>query len=199
VIITDNILYLDDYINFYNKKNNTLLIIKPYKNTLKNGIIIDREKFIMKMTKVLEKNRLNKNLFSEGVSVISNNLFNKESKLLIKQTMEELNYVKIDFIQETNFLKVNKDNIFINCNYEYFYILFNNSSGNVICNIYKNDAINKALIKSIIKLINKRNVILYGKNYKEIKNILEKNHIEYFRFEETDNLIIKFLLNSKKV
>ena len=45
----NNILYLDDYINIYNLKNNKLITIKPYKNTLENGLIIDKDKFNKKL------------------------------------------------------------------------------------------------------------------------------------------------------
>ena len=51
----DNIIYIDDYINLYNKKNHKLIITKPYNNTLRNGFIIDKDKFIKKMNKISSK------------------------------------------------------------------------------------------------------------------------------------------------
>lgn len=195
----DNILYLDDYINLYNKNSHKLIVTKPYKKTLKNGFIIDKEKFIEKFNMILENHKLKNNFFSENIIVVINNMYNSQSKFLIKEVMEDLNYKKVTFINESNFLKINKNVIYINCNYEYFYFLYTGFEGNIQCNLYKNDLVNKNLIKYIIKLINKPNIILYGKNYKEIKNILEKSKIDYYIFEETENLIIKFLLNSKKM
>ena len=60
----NNVLYLDDYINFYNSKNKKIIITKPYKNTLKCGRIIDRDKFIKKFNKIILDNHLNNNLFN---------------------------------------------------------------------------------------------------------------------------------------
>lgn len=195
----DNILYLDDYINLYNKNSHKLIVTKPYKKTLESGFIIDKEKFIEKFNMILENHKLKNNFFSENIIVIINNMYNSQSKFLIKEVMEDLNYKKVTFINESNFLKINQNVIYINCNYEYFYFLYTGLEGNIQCNLYKNDLVNRNIIKYIIKLINKPKIILYGKNYKEIKNILEKSKIDYYIFEETENLIIKFLLNSKKM
>jgi len=195
----DNILYLDDYINLYNKKSNKLIIIKPYKNTLRNGFVIDKEKFVKKLNSTLEKNNLKNVFIKEDIFIIINNLYSRQEKVFIKEVMEELEYKNINFIQEINYLKQDKKNVYINCNFKYFYLIYTNNLGNVEINLYKNDNINKCIIKNIIKLLNKEQVFLYGKNFKEIKSILEKEKINYYFFDEADNLLINFLLNDKKV
>lgn len=195
----DNILYLDDYINLYNKKNNMLLIIKPYKNTLRNGIIIDRNKFINKIRKLIKEYNLDGTFFAENISIITSKLHTKEDKILLKEIMDELNYKIVNFVQETDYIKLNKETIYINYNKSYFYILYLNEFGNSEINLYKNDHINNKLISNILGELNSKNIILYGKNIKELENILKKEKIEYYFYEDSDNLLIKILLHNKKV
>lgn len=195
----DNILYLDDYINLYNKENHKLIIAKPYKNTLRNGKIIDREKFKKKFKNTLEKYELKESIFRESLIIIINNLFSKEDKILIKDIMEDLNYKNITYIHELDYLKINKKTLLINCNHNYFYFLYTNKFGNTNINIYINDNLNKKNFLNLISILNKENIVLYGKNYKEFKNILEENNINYYFYDNADNLIINVLLNNKKV
>jgi len=195
----DNILYLDDFINLYSKKNHTLIILKPYRNTLRNGMIIDRNKFIKKFQKIIDEYNLGSTFFNENIFIVLNNLHTYEDKILLKDIMEELNYKNIKFIQETEYLKLNKDNIYINYNNSYFYILYINELGKIEVNLYKKDDINNGVIKYIINILNAKNIILYGKNIKELENILKKEKIDYYFYDDSDNLLIKFLLHNKKV
>lgn len=195
----DNILYLDDFINLYSKKNHALIILKPYRNTLRNGMIIDRHKFIKKFQKIIDEYNLGSTFFNENIFIVINNLHTYEDKILLKDIMEELNYKNIKFIQETEYLKLNKDNIYINYNNSYFYILYINELGKIEVNLYKKDDINNGVIKYIIKSLNAKNIILYGKNIKELENILKKGKIDYYFYDDSDNLLIKFLLHNKKV
>ena len=195
----DNILYLDDFINLYSKKNHALIILKPYRNTLRNGMIIDRNKFIKKFQKIIDEYNLGSTFFNENIFIVINNLHTYEDKIFLKDIMEELNYKNIKFIQETEYLKLNKDNIYINYNNSYFYILYINELGKIEVNLYKKDDINNGVIKYIIKSLNAKNIILYGKNIKELENILKKEKIDYYFYDDSDNLLIKFLLHNKKV
>ena len=194
-----NILYLDDYINFYDEKNHQLIIAKPYKNTLRNGFIIDREKFNKKFLQMLDSYDLKQKFFSESLIIVINNLFTKEDKILIKEIMENLNYKNIKFVQEIKYLKVDKTTLYINCNVTYYYLIYTNYLGNVEINLYKNDELNKNYLVNIIKYLNKDKIILYGKNFKEIVNLINKQNIDYYYYKESDNLMIHYLLNNKKV
>lgn len=190
----ENILYLDDYINFYNKKKNSLIIEKPYKNTLENGKIINNDKFLKSIKKILDKNKIHPGLINEELTIICTSLFNKVDKNNLKNIMENLNYKKINFISELDLLKMNKNKLVINCNYSYYYFYYTDEGGNVSVNLYKNDNLNKSILKHLIKSTNKKEVILYGKNYKEIKNILEVNKIDYYFYEGSENVLINMLL-----
>lgn len=190
----ENILYLDDYINFYNKKKKSLIIEKPYKNTLENGKIINNDKFLKSIKKILDKNKIHPGLINEELTIICTSLFNKVDKNNLKNIMENLNYKKINFISELDLLKVNKNKLVINCNYSYYYFYYTDEIGNISINLYKNDNLNKSILKNLVKSTNKKEVILYGKNYKEIKNILEDNKIDYYFYEGSENVLINILL-----
>ncbi|MBE6156586.1 MAG: hypothetical protein E7161_02455 [Firmicutes bacterium] len=195
----DNIIYIDDYINLYNKKNHKLIIAKPYKNTLRNGFVIDKDKFIKKMNKLLENNNLKNSFFNENITIVINNLYKKQDKIFIKEIIEELDYKNIKLLNEIDYLKIDKKVLYINCNKSYFYFLYTNCFGDIETNLYKNDNVNKSLVINIIKHLQKEILVLYGKNYLEISNILQREKIDYYFFEDSENLIIQILLNSKKV
>lgn len=195
----DNILYLDDYINLYNKKNDKLIVSKVGKDVLRNGFIIDRDKFIKRFNSIILENNIKGKIFNENINIVINNLYTIEDKLLIKEVFSNLNYNNIYFIQEVDYIKIYKDRVYINCNYSYFYMLYSDELGKIKVNLYKNDVVNKKVILDILKSLNKRVVFLYGKNYNEIKNIINKEDIMYYYFECSDNLMINLLLNDKKV
>ena len=195
----DNIIYLDDYINLYNKKLNKIIIIKPYKDTLYNGVISNRKKFIKLYNKILDKYKLKNNFINENITIIINNLYTEENKLQIKEIMEELYYKKIYFIQETNYLIINKKRLYINYNNSYFYLIYINGDGKVKYSLYKNDYINRNLIIKILSYLNKEDIIIYGKNVLELESILNKNNINYFVYEESENMLMKLLLKSKNM
>jgi len=190
----ENILYLDDYINFYIKKEDKIASIKPYKNTLENGKIIDTKKFIKKFRRIKEEYKLNNFLINEKITIIINSIYNKEDKIILQEVMEELEYKNIIFINELDLIKIDKNSIFINFNYTYFYLYYLNELGNVELKIYQNDLINKKLLINILEIINKNKIIITGKNYNEIINILRKTTYNYFYYEENNYIFINLLL-----
>ena len=115
-----NILYLDDYINLYIDKKKQIYIIKPYKDTLRYGVIINKNKFINKMKKELLNIGLINNIFKNNITIIINNFYKDIDKEIIKEVLEELNFKAISFVQESKILNNCKKNILINCNYSYF-------------------------------------------------------------------------------
>ena len=191
-----DILYLDDYINLYSKKHHKIIKIIPYKNTLKNGHIIDKEKFIKKMSKFLDEYQINKNIFNNTISIIINNSYSLIDKEVLKEVFELLYYKKINFIQEVNYLDIDKNKLFINYNNSYFYLYSINKNGNIQINIYDNNEINNFLISKIIKLYNKNKVYVFGKNYLKIIKILDENKINYSYFEDSENLFINLLIKN---
>jgi len=194
----ENILYLDDNINLYNKKIDKTIIMKPYKKTLKNGKIIDREKFLKKFVKIKKNNYLNNYFIGECIIVIINSNYSKEDKYNLKEILEELNYKNVKFIKEKELIKIDNKTVFINYNFSYLNIYYIDSIGNIEMKMYEKDYIIDKIIIKILNIINKRKIIITGKNYKELIPKLEKTNFEYFFYENNDNLYID-LLNSKNV
>ena len=160
-----NVLYLDDYINFYSSKLNKIIVYKPYKHTLWMGRII----------------------------IITNKLIKDEDKILLNEVMEELNYKKITFINELEIIKIEKDSLFIFFNYSYFYIYYVKEDGKIKLIFYENNELNKMLIKYILKMFNKNDIFISGKNYNELINIIKDKKLNYFYYENNNNLFIENL------
>ena len=188
----DNILYLDDYINLYNKKNNKIIKVKPYDETISFGKIIDREKFIKNYETLLINNKLNKNILGSNITVIINGLYSKEDKKIIKEVLEELNYRHIKIINEKNILKLAKKKVIINVNYNFIIIYYLNIYGNVnlICLPYNN--LIKKILKEIMVLFKDKKIYLIGQNYAEfIKYLVNDNYYAYVNSK--DYLITKII------
>ena len=192
----ENILYLDDYINFYNKKLNKILVIKPYKDTLLNGKIIDRDKFIKRFSKIIVENKLNKNIFNNTITVIINSSYTKEDKKIIIDVLEDLNYKNIKLVNEINYLNVNKNNLVINYNDTYFYFYYQNHKGNIDMLMLPNNNITNVFITDYIKLLKKKNIYLFGKAFLDITSKLDKEKINYYYYEDSTNLIINLILQN---
>ncbi len=182
-------LYLDDYINLYSKKTQQIIKIMPYKDTLLMGRIINKDKFIKKFAKVIKEYKLNNNIFNNNINVIINKNITKEDKEIIKDTLELLNYKKIKFLSEIDYLLVDKKKLYIIYNYTYFYLYYIDYYGNLKILMYDYN-INKDLILHIIKLLNKDKIIIYGKNYLELLAILKGTKLDYYFYEEGENYIL---------
>ncbi len=193
----ENILYLDDYINLYNKKKDLLIKNIPYKGTLKYGKIIDHIKFIKKYNKILENNKLNKNILGSSILVIINDSYTKEDKRIIKEALENLNYKRVVFKKELEYFKIKKNSILINANQDYINITYLENNGKVkVFNLEYNSFFKEILI-DILKKFKNKIIYLYGKNYEELISILENLKINYYYFEESENLILSKIILDK--
>ena len=193
----ENILYLDDYINLYNKKKDLLIKNIPYKGTLKYGKIIDHIKFTKKYNKILENNKLNKNILGSSILVIINDSYTKEDKRIIKEALENLNYKRVVFKNELEYFKIKKNSILINANQDYINITYLENNGKVkVFNLEYNSFFKEILIDVLKKFKNKI-IYLYGKNYEELISILENLKINYYYFEESENLILSKIILDK--
>ena len=194
----ENILFLDDYINLYNKKDATIYVIKPYKGTLQHGRIIDRSKFNLKMSQILKSKKINNNLFNSNILVILNSLITKEDKKVIMDTMDELNYKHQEYLKEDKLLNINKNSLYIFCSDTYFYFLSTNYKGNLDVSLYNYNNVNINNLVNLIKEYHKKDIYLYGKNIKEFITVLEKAKLNYYYFDDASNLLIKLYLNQKE-
>lgn len=191
-----NILYIDDYINLYVGELNKIIVSKPYKNTLKNGLIADGEKYIKNFQKLSKEYNLNNGIFNNNIKVIINKECTLENKKTIINILEELNYKNIEFIQELEIIKLDKNKLYICFNESYFYIYYLDNLGKTKYLLYENNQINKTLLNRILQSINKKEIFIYGKNYLELNNILSNTKFNYYYFEDSENLILNYVIQN---
>ena len=190
----ENILYLDDYINYYDKRKKELICFKPYRYTLKLGKVINSKKFINSFLKLKKEFKLTEPLLNEKIILIINANYGYDDKLKIKEILEELNYRKVEIVNELKYLKVNKKNMFINFNDTYFNIYYLEND-KVKTLSYERNNVNNYLVINIVNLLNKENIIIFGKKYRSAINILNKINKNYYFYEDSENLFIELLKN----
>ena len=179
-----NILYLNDYINYYDKKENKLIKILPYSKTLEKGLIIDIKKFTKSFKKMLKDNKIKQGLFNDKLLIITPPNFNNAYKYLYKQIFTNLNYNIVVFKSEISFYDLSKKNINLNISKDYFYIT------KTILNKTESECYNIKDLELLLKDKTK-NYYLYGLYKKEIIDLFEKNKINYYIFEGNENFFIK--------
>ena len=189
----ENILYLDDYINLYISKEQKLIVSKPYKKTLKNGKIIDAQKFISSLERIKKENKIKTSLFKEKITIIINSDYNKEDKNLLKKIMNELNYTEINFINELDLLKIKKDELYIFYEQSYYRLYYLNELRKIKMLMYERNEVNNELLEMIISMLKKSKIFVAGKDTSKLGVALDKR-CKFFYYEEFANLFIKLLL-----
>jgi len=61
---------------------------------------------------------------------------------------------------------------------------------------YKKNNVNNSLVINILEYLNKENIIIFGKNYKELINIFKDTNYNYYFYEYSENLFINLLLKN---
>lgn len=179
-----NILYINDYINYYDKKTNQLIKHTPYAKSIDKGLISDINKFIKSFKRMIKDNKIKQGMFNDKLLIITPPNFTSAYKYLYKQIFISLNYNFIVFKNEINFYNLSKKNINISLSNNYFYITksFYNKT---ISNCYTIEDLN------IILKDNTKNYYLYGLPSELIINTFEKNNLNYYLFDENENIFIK--------
>ncbi len=189
-----DILYLDDYINIYSNKLKKILVIKPYQKTLKNGFIIDKDKFMQMFIKVLNENKINNNIMGGSITIITNGLTTSFYKENLIKVMEELNYKKIKIINEKTLINIDRNTLFINALYDSLIFYYLDELGKIKSIIYENDFVLKKILISIISNYDKKKIIVVGKNTEEVINLLDKTDYNYYYYENYFNYFIEKLI-----
>ncbi len=196
-----NIIYLtDDYLFIGNTKTKEYKKIKVPKNILKNGKVINLNKFLEFMISTINKNNLNNSIFGNNIKIIVSSKYNNVDITIIKNIFTKLNFKKIIIIEENKYynLKPNKAYLDIFNNYmlltyiddykeikeyilDYDYFLIDN-------------LFNMDYLEQFIKnKINKRELYLlgYGKYLNDFYNTFEKKyHNITYLYSNHDTFII---------
>lgn len=191
-----NILYIDDYLNYYSEEINEIIKIKPYKKTICNGMVINREKFIKLFSKVLKEKGINNNFIKGEITLIVNN-----NSILYKEDMqrilEELNYRKVHFINEKSLINIDAKTVFISANNNYINVYYLDNLGKIKTDLYPwNSAIRDNFL-DIIFSFQKSKYVLVGKNAKEIKNLFNETD-NYYYYENYSNYFIDKLISKNE-
>lgn len=187
----NNIVYLDDFINIYSKKNKRI-IVEESSDILKKGKIINTRKFIEKFETIKKSNKLN-TLVKDNIYIIINNSYDEAYLNSLKQIFENLNYNKINYIKEEDLLNVNNKNIFINTSLNYFELLYYYGK-ELICDYFDLNDLNLKILITIINFLNLKEIYLFGKNKNIVKSELINNQIKYYEYSSSENLYIKICL-----
>lgn len=187
----NNIVYLDDFINIYSKKNKRI-IVEESSDILKKGKIINTRKFIEKFEAIKKSNKLN-TLVKDNIYIITNNSYDEAYLNSLKQIFENLNYNKINYIKEEDLLNVNNKSIFINTSLNYFELLYYYGK-ELICDYFDLNELNLKILITIINFLNLKEIYLFGKNKNIVKSELINNQIKYYEYSSSENLYIKICL-----
>ncbi len=187
----NNIVYLDDFINIYSKKNKRI-IVEESSDILKKGKIINTRKFIEKFETIKKSNKLN-TLVKDNIYIIINNSYDEAYLNSLKQIFENLNYNKINYIKEEDLLNVNNKSIFINTSLNYFELLYYYGK-ELICDYLDLNELNLKILITIINFLNLKEIYLFGKNKNIVKSELINNQIKYYEYSSSENLYIKICL-----
>lgn len=185
-----NLLYLSDYINYYSVKSQKYVKFVPYKNTLKNGLIIDANKFIKSFNRMLKEYNIKTGIVPENILIITPPNFYSINKYIYKNIFENLNYKGIRFKSEIDFYDIEKNNVMINYNKNYFY-LSKIIQGKIKSEIYPN---NLTILNLLIKENNSKNIFIHGLLDDDLKSILRKNSANYYTYEFQNNYFIEKLV-----
>lgn len=121
-----NIVYLtDEVIYIKNNKLNEIIKSKIKKGIIKNGRVINKDKFINAFTKIINDNKINNNIFGSTIKIIVNSSYSSIDINNLKEIFTYLNYRKVLIDYESKYYKLKNNNVYLSIydNYVYLYYL----------------------------------------------------------------------------
>ncbi len=190
-----NILYfVDDCLLYYSKKNNKIIKYKINNKALKNGKIANIKLFISSYKKFINEKKINNTLFGDNITVIINPSYTKADIDVLINVLTNLNYRKINIINEMKIYKLNNTNAYLNYNNTYCIISYIDYYKEKHSLFIETNLLNQ---KEIIKLINsrlkKRNIFGFGLNPNLsdfLKEIEEKSQNIGYMFSNNDTFLL---------
>mgnify|MGYP003501318112 CR=1 FL=1 len=91
-----------------NKEINTYAI-----NSVDNYKVINKEDFIIDLTTILNKLKINQTIITNNVDIIIDNTYSELEKEVLSNIFTELSFNKIKFIELTNIFKLQPNEILI--------------------------------------------------------------------------------------
>lgn len=174
-----------------NKEINTYAI-----NSVDNYKVINKEDFIIDLTTILNKLKINQTIITNNVDIIIDNTYSELEKEVLSNIFTELSFNKIKFIELTNIFKLQPNEILIDISKNNIKIYYINEV--LELSIYFNQYIQylNPLLKRILSIHSIKTIKLFG-NYctnKKILNMIEKTTTKEVYIYSQPNLVPIYLL-----
>ena len=158
-------------------------------SSVENYKIINRQKFISSLNKIIDKLKINKHLFSENISIIIDSTYNKEDIEIITECLKELSFNKINYLNILNILKPYQKELIIELSNVSFKIYYLNNI--YISNIYFQKPLQfiTPFLNELIKSNNINYIKIYGSSNSipTLLNYLErKYHIKAYYYSKPE-------------
>ncbi len=164
-------------------------LIKKDFESIDNGFIVDKEKFMYEFLNVMKKEKIKGKLLGDKITIVKESFYTFSDVYFLESVFNELGFIKVNFIdiriffdREATYIEINKK-----------YMIINLDKGLYLELIYYKD------IPKIIEYFKeyiKKDVILYG-TYKDIPNIKVRGLNVYF-MDNRMTYITDCLLKVKK-
>lgn len=167
------------------------------KEAVENNKVINSSFFIKKFSFIIDKLKLNHNLFSNNINIIIDNTYTYEDKRIITNILKDQSFNKINFINISNIIDNNQHSITIELNNQNFKIYYNNIT--YIGQIYFDNylSIIDSYLKELIKEININEIYIYGSS-QDIKKLItfieKKYHIYAYFYANPSNYPLSLLI-----
>ena len=172
--------------------------INKYKlKSVNNYQVINKELFIDELSKIIDKNEINKNLLTENLNIIIDSTYTELYKSNLKEIFKELSFNKIEFINTIDIFKPKDNEIIVDISTNSIKILYKDTI--IQTNIYysKYISILNIYMKNILKNYNIKYLYLYGNHSYDksfIDNLEKTLKIKTYIYTQPELIPIRLLI-----
>lgn len=155
-----------------------------FRNSVLKGQIVNKEEFIVEFNSLLKKEKIKSKFFGIDITIIKEPFYTPSYLFYLENILEELGFVKVNYILMEDMLDKNDTYIEINNSY---ICIFANKKIYIDLDVFKD-------IPFIIKYFDmyyNGNIIMFGKN-KNIPQIKINNKLLYY-YDDFANFVVKCL------
>lgn len=169
----------------YNKK----VFEKEIPHVIQKGLIQDKDRFSEEFVKLLKENKIKNKLLGEDIYVLKNTYYTKADLYFLENIFEKLGYLKVKYIDITEFFKEN-DGIYVEINNDY-----------LVINLDKGILVDLTYFKNIESVLSflidySKVIILFGEN-KKLKDI-QIDNLQIYYIDRSKDYIKDLLISYKK-
>ena len=172
--------------------------INKYKlKSVNNYQVINKELFIDELSKIIDKNEINKNLLTDNLNIIIESTYTELYKSNLKEIFKELSFNKIEFINTIDIFKPKDNEIIVDISTNSIKILYKDTI--IQTNIYysKYISILNIYMKNILKNYNIKYLYLYGNHSYDksfIDNLEKTLKIKTYIYTQPELIPIRLLI-----